>query len=347
MTIGRRDFITLLGGAAAWPLAARAQQPAVPVIGYLSSGTPGLSTADAGGFLQYLGSGAPSPYADRASVFLEGLAEAGYIEGRNVAIEFRWAEGHYDRLPAMAADLVRRRVNVIVTPDSVVTARAAKAATTTIPIVFGIGADPVELGLVASLNRPGGNLTGAARLSSELEPKRLQLLHELVPAARTFALLVNPGNPGADALTKAVQAAARTLGLSLFVLQASTDADLDAAFAMMAWLRTEGIVVSSDSFFIQQSTRLAALALGRAIPAMFQYREFADAGGLISYAGSRTESYRLVGLYAGRILKGEKPADLPVQQSTKLELFINLKTARVLGLTVPRSLLAIADGVIE
>jgi len=264
----RRQFITLLGVAAAWPLTARAQKPAVPVIGYLSSGTPGLSTDDAGVFVQYLG-GPPIPYVGRASVFLEGLAASGYIEGRNVAIEFRWAEGHYDRLPAMAADLVRRRVNVIVTPESVVTARAAKAATATIPIVFGIGADPVQLGLVASLNRPGGNLTGTTRLSSELEPKRLQLLHELVPAARTFALLVNPGNPGADALTKAVQAAARALGLSLFVLHASTDADLDAAFAMTAWLRAEGIVISSDSFFIQRSTQLAALALGRAIPAMF------------------------------------------------------------------------------
>ncbi len=325
----RREFITLLGStAAAWPLAARAQQPALPVIGYLSSGVPGL-------------------FSDRASVFLQGLAESGYVEGRNVAIEYRWAEGHYDRLPAMAADLVRRSVNVIVTLDSIVTAQAAKAATATIPIVFGIGADPVKSGLVASLSRPGGNLTGATRLSGELEPKRLQLLHELVPAAGTIALLVNPGNPGAEASTKEVQAAARTLGLSLLVLQASTDRDLDAAFATMARLRAEGIVISPDSFFIQQSARLAALALGQAIPAMFQYREFVAAGGLISYAGSQPDSYRLVGVYAGRILRGEKPADLPVQRSKRVELFINLKTARALGISVPRSVLARADEVIE
>jgi len=329
----RREFITLLGGAAVtWSLAARAQQPVLPVIGYLSSGVPGLFT-------------------DRASagrsVFLQSLAESGYVEGRNVAIEDRWAEGHYDRLPALAADLVRRPVNVIVTLDSNVTARAAKEATATIPIVFGTGGDPVELGLVASLSRPGGNLTGAARLSSELGPKRLQLLHELVPAASTIALLVNPSNPSAAPLTKEVQAAARTLGLSLLVLQASTDRDLDAAFATMARLRAEGLVISPDPFFIQQSARLAALALGQAIPAMFQYREFAAAGGLISYAGSRTESYRLVGVYTGRILGGEKPADLPIQRSTRVELFINLKTARALGISVPRVMLVRADEVIE
>ena len=325
----RREFITLLGGAAAaWPLAARAQRPILPVIGYLSSGVPGL-------------------FSDRASVFMQGLAESGYVEGRNVAIEYRWAEGHYDRLPALAADLVHYPVNVIVTPDSIVTALAAKAATATIPIVFGIGADPVELGLVASLNRPGGNLTGAARLSSELEPKRLELLHQLVPAASTIALLVNPNNPGATPLTKALRAAARTLGLSLLIVQASTDRDLDTAFETMARLRAEGLLISPDSYFIQQTARLAALALGRAIPAMFQYREFAAAGGLISYAGSRTESSRLVGVYAGRILKGEKPADLPVQRSMTVELIINLKTARALGISVPRSVLAGADEVIE
>ena len=324
----RREFIALLGGAVAWPLAARAQRPVLPVIGYLSSGVPGL-------------------FRDRASVFLQGLAESGYVEGRNVAIEYRWAEGHYDRLPALAADLVHHPVNVIVTPDSIVTARAAKAATATIPIVFGIGADPVELGLVASLNRPGGNLTGAVRLSSELEPKRLELLHQLVPAASTIALLINPNNPGALPLTKELQAAARTLGLSLLVVQASTDRDLDAAFETMARLRAEGLLISPDSYFIQQSGRLAALALGQAIPAMFQYREFAAAGGLISYAGSRTERSRLVGAYAGRILNGEKPADLPVQRSSTVELIVNLKTARALGISVPRSVLARADEVIE
>ena len=324
----RREFIALLGGAVAWPLAALAQRPVLPVIGYLSSGVPGL-------------------FRDRASVFLQGLAESGYVEGRNVAIEYRWAEGHYDRLPALAADLVHHPVNVIVTPDSIVTARAAKAATATIPIVFGIGADPVESGLVASLNRPGGNLTGAARLSSDLEPKRLELLHQLVPAASTIALLINPNNPGALPLTKELQAAARTLGLSLLVVQASTDRDLDAAFETMARLRAEGLLISPDSYFIQQSGRLAALALGQAIPAMFQYREFAAAGGLISYAGSRTESSRLVGVYAGRILKGEKPGDLPVQRSSTVELIVNLKTARALGISVPRSVLAGADEVIE
>jgi putative ABC transport system substrate-binding protein len=325
----RRQFITFLGSAAAaWPLAAPAQQPAMPVIGYLSSGGQSL-------------------LRDRRNVFLQGLAESGYIPGRNVTIEYRWAEGFYDRLPELAADLVRRQVKVIVTPDSVVTAQAAKAATATIPIVFGIGADPVESGLVASLNHPGGNLTGAARLSGELEPKRLQLLHELIPAASMIALMVNPGNPSAKSLTKAMQAAAHTLGLSLPVLQASTDRELDAAFASIARLRAEGIVISPDPFFIQQSARLAAQALGQGVPAMFQYREFAAAGGLISYAGSRTESYRLVGLYAGRILKGEKPADLPVQQSETVELIINLKTARALGITVPRTVLARADEVIE
>ena len=284
---------------------------------------------------------------DRASVFLQGLAESGYVAGRNVAIEYRWAEGHYDRLPALAADLVRRQVNVIVAPDSVVTAKAAKAATATIPIVFGIGADPVASGLVASLNRPGGNLTGAARLSGELEPKRLQLLHELVPAARTFALLVNPGNPGAETITNAVQTGACVLGLELLVLQASSSPDLDATFASLAGRRVQGIVISPDPFFIQQTARLAGLALGQAVPAMFQYREFAVAGGLISYGSSHTESYRQVGRYAGRILKGEKPADLPVQQSTTIELVINLKTAKTLGLDVPPTLLALADEVIE
>ncbi len=325
--IRRRKFITLVAGAAAWPLAAGAQQPAMPVLGYLSSGVAGKF--------------------NRVSVFRQGLAESGYVEGRNVAIEYRWAEGHYDRLPALAAELVRRPVNVIVTPDSIVTARAAKAATTTIPIVFGIGADPVELGLVDGLSRPGGNLTGTARLSSELEPKRLQLLHELIPAASTIALLINPGNPAGASLTKDMQAAASRLGLSLLVVQASTDRDLDAAFATMARQRAEGIVISPDPLFVQQSARLAALALSQAIPAMFQYREFAAAGGLISYAGSRTESYRLVGVYAGKILRGEKPSNLPVQLSTTVELVINLKTARALGISVPPMMLSLADEVIE
>jgi putative tryptophan/tyrosine transport system substrate-binding protein len=326
----RREFITLLGGAAAaWPLAASAQRPALPVIGYLSSGTPGVE----GG--------------DRASIFVEGLAESGYIEGRNVTIEYRWAQGHYDRLPQLAAELVRRQVNVLVAADSLVTAQAAKAATATIPIVFGIGTDPVESGLVASFNRPGGNLTGAARLSGALEPKRLQLLHELIPAAKTIALLVNPDNPGAELLTKAMQTAARSLELSLLVVQASTDSDLDTAFATTARMHAEGIVISPDTLFVRRTARLAALALMHAIPAMFQYREFSAAGGLISYAASRTESYHLLGVYAGRILKGEKAAELPVQQPTTVELFINLKTARALGISVPLTMLARANEVIE
>jgi putative tryptophan/tyrosine transport system substrate-binding protein len=326
----RREFITLLGSAAAgWPLRAWGQQAGLPVIGYLSSGIQGV----VGG--------------DRASIFAEGLAQTGYIEGRNVTIEYRWAEGHYDRLPELAAELVRRHVNVLVAADSLVTAQAAKTATAAIPIVFGIGTDPVESGLVASFNRPGGNLTGAARLSSELEPKRLQLLHEVVPTARTIALLINPNNPGAESLAKAMQTAAGALGLSLLVLRASTNPDLDAAFARMVRLGTEGIVISPDSFFVQQSPRLAALAVEHSIPAMFQYREFTAAGGLISFAGSRTESYRLIGLYAGRILKGEKPGDLPVQQPTTVELFINLKTARALGISVPLSVMARANEVIE
>ena len=334
INIRRREFIATLGSAAvAWPLAAHAQLPAMPVIGYLTSGAPGLFHAD--------------PASAPRAVFVQGLAESGYVEGRNVAIEYRWAEGHYERLPEMAADLVRRQVNVIVTPDSIVTAKAAKAATSTIPIVFGIGADPVAAGLVASLNRPGGNLTGAARLSGELEPKRLQLLHDLIPTARTFALLVNPGNPGAELQTKELQVAARMLGLSLLILRASADHDLNEAFSAMVSLGAQGLVISPDTFFVQQSPRLAALALERAIPAMFQYREFAVAGGLISYAASRTESYRLVGLYAGRILKGEKPADLPVQRPGTFELIINLKTARALGISISRTLLAGAHEVIE
>jgi putative tryptophan/tyrosine transport system substrate-binding protein len=325
----RRAFISLVGGAAAaWPLAAHAQQQALPLIGYLSSGSPGL--------LQ-----------QRRDVFLQGLAETGYVPGRNVAMEYRWAEGHYDRLPELAAELVRRQVSVIVAADAIITAQAAKAATATIPIVFGIGADPVDSGLVASLNRPGGNLTGAARLSGELEPKRLQLLHEVIPAATTIALLVDPGNPGTDSLTSEMQAAARTLGLELLVVRAGRASDLDQTFASIARQHAGGVVIGPDPYFVQQSARLAALALEHALPAMFQYREFVAAGGLISFAGSRAESYRLVGLYTGRILKGAKPAELPVQQATTVELFINLKTAHALGISVPLSVMARANEVIE
>ena len=326
--INRRETITLVGGAAAWPLAARAQQPALPLIGYLSSGSQAIS-------------------GERLRMFLRGLSEAGLSEGKNIAIEYRWAEGQYDRLPRLAADLVGRRVRVIVVPDSVVTARAAKAATSTIPVVFAIGADPVKSGLVKSLSRPGGNLTGAARLNVELEPKRLQMLHELVPAARTVALLVNPSNPNAESSSKDTAAAARSLGIVLHVLNASSDRDLDLAFRELDAFGAAGLVIAPDPFFIGRSARLAELALAHRTPAMFEYREFAAAGGLASYAGNPMESYRLIGRYTDRILKGEKAGDLPVQQYAKIELFINLKTAKALGLMIPRHLLVTADEVIE
>jgi putative tryptophan/tyrosine transport system substrate-binding protein len=324
----RRDFITLLGGAAASrPLAVRAQQPALPVVGLLGSETREQSVG-------------------RVRVFLQGLGEAGFVEGRNVAIEYRWAEGQSDRLPALTADLVRRQVAVIVavgTPPAL----AAKAATSTIPIVFDTGGDPVASGLVASLNRPGGNLTGVTSLNVEVGPKRLELLHELVPTARIIALLVNPTNPVGATLASEVQAAARTLGLQLHVLNASTERDFDPAFATLAQLQAGGLVIATDGYFLVQSELLAAHALRHLVPAVFAYHEFAAAGGLMSYGGSLAGQDRQVGVYTGRILKGEKPADLPVQQSTKFELIVNLKTAKALGLTVPQLLLGRADEIIE
>ncbi len=322
----RRQFITLLGGAAVgWPLVARAQ--AVPVVGFLNSASAWES-------------------ADQVAAFRQGLGETGYIEGRNVLIDFRWAEGHYERLPSMAADLVRREVKVIAamgTPSVL----PAKMATSTTPIVFRIGVDPVELGLVASMNRPGGNLTGVVSLNVELEPKRLELLREVAPEAKLIGLLLNPTSPNAETQSRDLQLAAGILGLQLHVLNVSSERDFDQAFATLAQLRAGALIVASDPFFTTRSEELVALELRYSIPAIHSYRQYAAVGGLMSYGGSLSDSYRLPGVYTGRILKGEKTADLPVQQATKVELIINLKTARALGLTVPLALLTRADEVIE
>jgi putative ABC transport system substrate-binding protein len=326
--IRRRHFIFTLGSAAAWSLAARAQQPAMPVVGYLGTGSPAAETPFVAGFVQ-------------------GLNESGYVESQNAAIEYRWAEGQYDRLPALAADLVRRQVTVIAAPGSVPSALVAKAATSTIPIVFSGAVDPVTAGLVASLNRPGGNVTGVTSMNVEVGPKRLELMHELVPTATIIALLVNPTNPNVETLSRDAQAAAQTLGLQLHVLHASTERDFDTVSAMIAQLRAGALVIGPDPFLLSRREQLAALALSRAVPSISSFREFVAAGGLMSYGGSLTEMYRLAGVYAGRILRGEKPADLPVIQPTKFELVVNLKTAKVLGLTIPPTLLAIADEVIE
>ncbi len=305
----------------------RAQQSALPVIGVLDGRSADESTP-------------------LVAALRRGLNETGFVEGRNVAIEHHWAHGQYDRLPALAADLVRRQVTVIATSGNA-SALAAKTATATIPIVFLTGADPVQAGLVASLSRPGGNLTGVTSLGVELGPKRLELLHELVPAATTIAILVNPANRSAEIQVRDMQAAARTLGLELHILQASTEREIDAAFATLTRLRAGALVISPEAFFNSRSEQLAALTVRHAVPAIYTYREFAAAGGLMSYGGSITDSYRQAGIYVGRILKGEKPADLPVQQSAKVELIINMKTAKALGLTVPFALLGRADEVIE
>jgi putative ABC transport system substrate-binding protein len=325
----RREFIALLSGAAAWPLVARAQQPALPVIGFLSSETP-------------------SGYAFRAAAFRQGLSEAGYVESRNVAIEYRWAEGHYDRLPALAADLVRRHVAVIAAAGTQ-SALAAKAATTTIPIVFSTAADPVAEGLVASLARPGGNATGVNNLATELVQKQIEKLHQMVPAATAIAALVNPTNPTlAEPATKEVQAAGRTLGLKMIhIIQASTERDIDAAFATLFRLGAGALVVCPDTFFTSRRDQIAALAIRHAIPVIYHLRELPAAGGLMSYGPSATDGYRRVGIYAARILKGERPGDLPVQRATKFDLVINLTTAKVLGLEVPFYLQQLADEVIE
>jgi len=327
----RREFITLLGGAATWPLVASAQQPGMPVIGFLNAASR-------------------DQFDHIVRAFHLGLNEMGYVEGRNVAIEYRWADNQYDRLPGLAEDLVHRRVTVITTGSATLAALAAKAATTTIPIVFLTVSDPVELGFVTSLNRPGGNLTGVTTLNVEMGPKRLEVLHELLPAATIVGALVNPINYSVviEAEMRRVQAAARTLGLKpVHILQASTERDLDDAFSTLAQRRASGLVISPDTFFSGQSAQLAALAARHALPTISPYREFVTAGGLMSYGGSITDQYRLVGNYTGRILKGEKPADLPVQQVTKIELIINLTTTKALGVTVRTSILLRADEVIE
>jgi len=327
----RRKFIALAGAAAAsnfWPLGARAQQPAMPVIGYL-------------------GAQSPAAFASRVAAFRQGLGETGYAEGRNVAIEFRWAEGRHDRLPDLAADLVARQVTVIVAPGGAPAALAAKSVTTSIPIVFEMGADPIAIGLVASLARPGGNLTGISSLNVEVTPKRLEILHEAIPTGAVVAVLLIPTSPTADSQFKQLQEAARTLALRLHVLHASTEGDFDKVFATLLQLRPKGLVVASDTFFATHSEQLAALTARHAMPAIHQSRDFALAGGLMSYGGSFVESHRQAGVYTGRILKGDKPAGLPVQQVTKVELLINLKTAKALGVTFPLALSGRADQVIE
>ena len=324
----RRDFITLLGSVTvAWPLAARAQQTAMPVIGYL-------------------GAESPAAFASRVRAFRQGLGETGYAEGRNVGIEFRWAEGQHNRLRALAADLVGRGVAVIVAPGGAPAALAAKSATTTIPIVFEMGADPIAIGLVSSLSRPGGNLTGVTSLSVEVTPKRLEFLHETIPTADVFAVLINPTSPTANSQSRNLQAFARDLGLQLHTLQASSERDFDNVFATWPQLRAAELVFASDTLFGTHGEQLAALAVRHAVPAIHQSRDFTTAGGLMSYGGSFAESHRQAGVYTGRIIKGAKPADLPVQQVTKVELFINLKAAKTLGVAFPPSLLGRADDVI-
>jgi len=324
----RRELLLLLGGALMTARGLRAQQKAMPVIGFLSSGSPG-------------------PFAPFVAAFRQGLSETGYVEGQTVAIEYRWAEGSYDRLPALAADLVGRKVDVIAASGGPLPALAAKSATSTIPIVFSSGVDPVERGLVASLARPGGNLTGFTIISLELMPKRLELLSELVPQASVFALLVNPNNAGIEPMIRHVQEAARAKGLKLHVLKASTESEIDTAFAALVQQQAGALVVSADPFFNIRREQLVALAALHTVPAMYELREFAAVGGLISYAPSLTAAYRQVGTYVGKILKGANPADLPVQRATTFELVINLKTAKALGLTIPQSILMSASEVIE
>jgi putative tryptophan/tyrosine transport system substrate-binding protein len=325
----RREFIVTLSGAAAtWPLAARAQQPAMPVIGFISSESP-------------------DSFAHFVRAFHEGLSESGYVESRNVAIEYRWARGQLDLLPLLAADLVKRQVNVILASGGSVSAPVAKAATRTIPIVFIMAADPVGLGLVASLNRPGGNVTGVNLLSAELMTKQLDLLHELAPQTRTIALLVNPASPYTELEIKDAQYAAHARGRQLQVLRASSDDELETAFMMLVQQRAEALLIAFNPFFTSHRNQIVQLAARSGIPAVYPAREFATAGGLMSYGGSVTDAYRQAGVYTGKILKGAKPEELPVTQPTKFELVVNLKAARALGLAIPDKLLAVADEVIE
>ena len=325
----RRDFIALVGGAAVvWPLVSRAQQPAMPVVGFLGTTTP-------------------DDFADRVAAFREGLKEVGYVEGQNVVIEYRWPEGHYDRLPTLASDLVRRQVAVIAAVGGEPSALAAKAATTTIPIVFSIGGDPIRVGLVSNLNRPGGNITGVNFFQSDIGAKRLGLIHELLPKATVIGFLVNPTFSDAEDEIRDANEAAVRLGLQTHTVEARTVDEFDNAFATLAQQKVEAIFLANDAFFFRERGRLIALAARYGMPAVYNWREFAVDGGLMSYSPSLTQGYRQVGIYSGRILKGEKPANLPVQQPTKFEFVINLKTAKALGLTFPSGLIAIADDVIE
>jgi putative tryptophan/tyrosine transport system substrate-binding protein len=327
LDLRRREFIIVLGGAASWPLAARAQQQ-MPVIGFLCSASS-------------------APWAHFVAAFRAGLEEIGYVDGRNVTIEFRWAEGVYDRLPAMAADLVRRKVAVLVSTGGVPPIIAAKAATATIPIVFTLGTDPVQLGIIDSLSRPGGNVTGAVLFTAMIHTKRLGILRDTVPTATLIAALVNPKNPNSAGVTKSIEDAARAVGGQVHFLHASNEQELDAAFAALARLRAGALLVASDPFFSGQRNHVVALAARHAVPAIYEERQFATVGGLMSYGANFGESYRQAGIYTGRILKGEKPSDLPVVQSTKFELVINLRTAKALGLEVPPGVSAQADDIIE
>jgi len=323
----RREFITLLGGAATWPLAAHAQQAAIPVIGFLNGASP-------------------DGYAPYVAAFRQGLKEVGYVDGQNATIEYRWAEGHYDRLPALAADLIQRKVTVIAATTTPA-ARAAKAATSTVPIVFTTADDPIRLGLVASLNRPGGNVTGVSNLLVDLGSKQLGLLRELAPGTTAIAVLVNPNFPGTERQLRDVEAAARVLGLQSIILRASSEREIETAFAIMVRQSGVALLVGADPFFLQRREQVVALAARHALPAIYPVREFAVVGGLMSYGSDFADSYRQVGIYTGRIVKGEKPADLPVQRSTKFEFVINFKTAKALGLDVPNSMQLLADEVIE